>query len=174
MRRILIIILLIALGTVFDANSQVTAAVPTIYAEIVSQATSGRFSSVTILYLDLQIRTRTTVTPQSLARIGCHIGLVSDSAKWPHLIAILRAESPRDAGNTSGEVRWGIIFHDSGGARQAIYFGAYYGPSSDKMPLFGYVNAHRVHFSPKLPKEMSAFIRGLNCKGRILARPPQN
>src|SRR5260221_13540895 len=91
-------------------NSQGMAAVPTNFTEIVERAEIKSFDAATILYLDPKVTTRTAVTPQALARIGCQIVLRSASPNWTSLVSILKAERPQDTDEQAAEVRWGIGF----------------------------------------------------------------
>ena len=137
---------------------------PLAYAEIVRQAASGTFNSATVLYLDPHIMTRTMVTPDSLARIGCQIELRNDSPKWQNLIAILRAETPREVDEPPREVRWGIVFHGASNLRQEIYFARYYySDRAIERNLFGYVNGRAVSFTQNLSSAMDELISGLSC-----------
>jgi len=158
---------LIAIGTSilvpYNINHQTMAAVPMQYDSIITRAESGHFNRITVWYLDPQIMTRVMVTPKTLPQIGCRIEIQNKSAEWGDLITILKAEIPHEMEGASGEVRWGIIFHEAGGAIQEIFFGAYYGPLSEDKPIFGYVNTNTVQFSANLPKKMSAFIQPMKC-----------
>jgi hypothetical protein len=149
------------------AGDPVPDLVPKIYAEIVSKAADRRFTRVTILYLDVKIRTRVAVTPQTLAKLGCRLEIPRDSPKWADLVAILRTEDVSETDRSSGEVRWGIQFYGNGNGSEdvkEVYFGPYYGPQSDGTRVFGYVDKVAVSFSAALPKKMDAYIQGTNCR----------
>jgi hypothetical protein len=153
-----------SLATKESSEHQATSAAADIYAEIVKEAAAGRFRSVEILFLDPKIMTRVGVTPETLPKLGCWMEIRTDSPKWADLVVILRTESVGEADRTTGEVRWGLIFKGDGSeASKELYFGPYYGPQSDGIGVFGYVEKRPVSFSSTLPKKMTSLIQGLKC-----------
>ena len=134
------------------------------YAEIVRKAAQGDFSEVTILYLDANVKTRVAVTPQTLANLGCHLHIRGDSPKWKDLIAILQNVSASSSERTSGELRWGLLFRETGSTHvDELYFGPYYGPQMDSRNVFGYVGRLAAAFPAALPRQMTSYIQGLGC-----------
>jgi hypothetical protein len=146
------------------SGDPVTGLASKIYSETVHKAADGRFTRVEIFYLDVKIMTRVAVTPQTLAKLGCHLEIRSDSPKWADLVAILQTEDVGEADRSSGEVRWGMMFYANAAEPvNELYFGPYYGPQSDETKVFGYVDKLAVSFSASLPKRMAVYIRDTNC-----------
>ena len=131
------------------------------YRAILDSLDRGKYSSMTVLYVDIRLTTRVTIDPIMLRKLACRITVTKPSHNWDRLKRLLEEQNPVTAEGARGEVRLGIELsgenHEDG-----IFVAALYERSPEY--VLGIVNGQTVNFHRELPAGLTSFIQDQDCK----------